>query len=67
MHPETIFTTCERCNRGFNLSNPEVELQPPVAMCPHCGQKTAVDQALLALAQAFRDGLQSGSKGSGSR
>jgi hypothetical protein len=34
MHDETIFTTCERCNRSFNLSNREVTLEDTTAFCP---------------------------------
>ena len=54
MHDETIFTTCERCNRGFNLSNPEVKLYGPVAYCPHCGQLTMVDAEAMERARNFR-------------
>jgi hypothetical protein len=54
MHDETIFTTCERCNRGFNLSNPEVRLDGPTAFCPHCGQRTAVDAQAMERAKTFR-------------
>jgi hypothetical protein len=58
VHDETIFTTCERCDRGFNLSNPEVKLEPPSAYCPHCGQKTAVDQTALERAIKYRTGIR---------
>jgi transcription elongation factor Elf1 len=55
MHDETIFTTCERCNRGFNLSNQWVKLDGATAFCPHCGQRTAVDAESLARARRFRE------------
>jgi transcription elongation factor Elf1 len=54
MHDETIFTTCERCNRGFNLSNQWVKLDGATAFCPHCGQRPAVDAEALERARRFR-------------
>src|SRR5262245_49780509 len=39
MHDETILTSCPQCTRGFNLSNPEVRLDPPAVLCVHCGKK----------------------------
>ena len=36
----TIFSTCQQCNRGYNLANPLVELTDTGAKCPHCGQCT---------------------------
>jgi hypothetical protein len=38
-----IAVTSKRCNRGFNLSNPLVELDGPYAICSHCGQRMTVD------------------------
>jgi hypothetical protein len=54
MHDETIFATCERCNRGFNLSNPWVKLDGATAFCPHCGQRTAEDAKAMERASVLR-------------
>jgi hypothetical protein len=54
MHEETSLTTCERCNRGFDLSNPEVKLDDPIAFRPHCGKRTAVDAEAIESAKGFR-------------
>jgi len=54
MHDDTIFTTCERCNRGFNLSNPAVRLDGPTSFCPHCGQRKKVDAESVERASKFR-------------
>ena len=52
----TVFTTCQRCNRGFNLANPLVELTETGARCPHCGQVTAAPEKDMEAAQCERDG-----------
>ena len=56
MSRNPIFTTCKNCTRGFNLTNPLVELLPGVdaATCPHCGQKTEADAESMRRARIAR-------------
>jgi hypothetical protein len=49
-----IPTTCKQCNRGFNVANPWVQLEPPCAICPHCGQRTMVDEKTMERAKDAR-------------
>jgi len=51
----TIFMTCEKCNRGYNLANPLVELTETGARCPHCGQPTSADEESMERALCERE------------
>jgi hypothetical protein len=62
MHDETIFTSCPHCTRAFNLSNPEVRLDPPAVFCVHCGKKFIPDAEDLERAIKYRSGQASSSR-----